>query len=34
METLKNNVTDLVNNSQYNDAVNLVAESFNLSFKS
>ena len=33
METLKNNVTDLVNNSQYNDAVNLVAESFNLSFK-
>ena len=33
METLKNNVIDLVNNSQYNDAVNLVAESFNLSFK-
>lgn len=33
METLKNNVIDLVNNSQYNEAVNLVAEYFNLSFK-
>ena len=33
METLKNNVIDLINNSRYNDAVSLVAESFNLSFK-
>ena len=33
METLKNNVIELINNSKYNDAVNLIAESFNLSFK-
>ena len=33
METLKNNVIELINNSKYSDAVNLIAESFNLSFK-
>ena len=33
METLKNNVIELINNSKYNDAANLIAEYFNLSFK-
>ena len=33
METLKNNVETLINNSHYDKACNLVAESFNLEFK-
>lgn len=33
METLKNNVETLIDNSHYDKACNLVAESFNLEFK-
>ncbi len=33
MITLKNNIVELIENSKYNEATNLIAESFNLSFK-
>ena len=33
MEALKTTVENLIDNSQYNEATKLVAESFNLEFK-
>jgi len=33
METLKTKVENLIDNSQYNEATNLIAEAFNLEFK-